>query len=135
MASGPSPSASPAPGLLVAVTGEPGAGKTRLLAELAAWHGTRSGRTEGFVAVAGERVGPGAGADAYRLQLLATGDCASRCQTVPVTIWCTDERGLLRVVELDLQGHPALRARRRGRRPGRGRPPLLEECGGARLQA
>jgi hypothetical protein len=76
MASAPSPTApaSPAPGLLVAVTGVPAAGKTRLLVELAAWHGTRHGRTEGFVAVAGERAGPGAGADAYRLQLLGSGE-------------------------------------------------------------
>lgn len=62
------------PGLLIAVTGLPGTGKTRLLAELAAWHGTRHGRTEGFVAVAGERVEPGEGADEYRLQLLTTGE-------------------------------------------------------------
>lgn len=73
MASSPAPPP-PAPGLLVAVTGVPGTGKTRLLAELAAWHGTRHGRTEGFVAVAGERAEPGAGAEEYRLQLLATGE-------------------------------------------------------------
>jgi energy-coupling factor transporter ATP-binding protein EcfA2 len=67
-------SARPSPGLLVVLTGPPGAGKTRLLAALAAWHGTTHGRTEGFVAVAGERAAPGAGADEYRLQLLATGE-------------------------------------------------------------
>jgi nucleoside-triphosphatase THEP1 len=64
----------PAPSLLIAVTGAPGAGKTRLLAELAAWHGTRHGRTEGFIAVAGGRALPDQGAVAYRLQLLATGE-------------------------------------------------------------
>lgn len=66
--------ARPAHGLLVAVTGAPGSGKTRLLAELAAWHGTHHGRTEGFVAVASLRAAPGEGATEYRLQLLALGE-------------------------------------------------------------
>lgn len=67
-------SPSTAPSLLVAVTGQPGAGKTRLLAELAAWHGTRLGRTEGFIAVAGARTQPDQGAGDYRLQMIATGE-------------------------------------------------------------
>jgi len=66
--------ASPAPSLLIAVTGLPGAGKTRRLAELAAWHGTRHGRTEGFIAMAGDRARPDQGAGEYRLQFIATGE-------------------------------------------------------------
>ncbi|MCW5548527.1 MAG: hypothetical protein KIT44_06140, partial [Opitutaceae bacterium] len=62
------------PGLLIAVTGTPGTGKTRLLAELAAWHGTRHGRTEGFIAVAGMRAAIDEGAADYSLQLLGTGE-------------------------------------------------------------
>ncbi len=65
---------SPGPGLLIAITGTPGTGKTRLLAELAAWHGTRRGRTEGFIAVAGARAALDEGAADYRLQLLGTGE-------------------------------------------------------------
>jgi len=68
------PPDAPPPGLLIAVTGPPGSGKTRLLAELAAWHGTRHGRTEGFVAVAGPRAEPREGAAEYHLQFLATGE-------------------------------------------------------------
>lgn len=64
----------PGPGLLIAITGTPGTGKTRLLAELAAWHGTRHGQTEGFIAVAGTRAASDEGAADYRLQLLGTGD-------------------------------------------------------------
>lgn len=64
----------PGPGLLIAVTGTPGTGKTRLLAELAGWHGTRHGRTEGFIAVAGPRAAPDEGAADYRLQLLGSGE-------------------------------------------------------------
>jgi nucleoside-triphosphatase THEP1 len=60
--------------LLIAVTGAPGAGKTRLLAELAAWHAAGGGKTEGFLAVAGRRRSPGRGAEEYRLQLVATGE-------------------------------------------------------------
>jgi hypothetical protein len=69
----PAPS-SPAggPGLLIAVTGEPGAGKTRLLAALAAWHRAAGGVTAGFVAVAGPRSAPEIGAAAYRLQNVDT---------------------------------------------------------------
>jgi len=64
----------PTSSLLIAITGAPGAGKTRLLAELAAWHGTRQGRTEGIIAVAGDRAQPDRGAGEYRLQFIATGE-------------------------------------------------------------
>ncbi len=62
----------PAPGLLLALTGAPGVGKTRLLAELAARQRARGGRTEGFLAVAGERPAPGEGARDYQLKMLAS---------------------------------------------------------------
>jgi len=71
--SAPTPSP-PGPGLLIAVTGGPGDGKTRLLAELAAWHATSHGRIDGFVSIAGHRPAPNKGADEYRVQLLATGE-------------------------------------------------------------
>jgi nucleoside-triphosphatase THEP1 len=64
----------PAPSLLIAITGAPGSGKTRLLAELAAWHGSTHQPCEGFLAVAGTRAQPDLGAAEYRLQLLATGE-------------------------------------------------------------
>lgn len=64
------PASSPGPGLLVAVTGEPGSGKTRLLAELAIRQRTRGQAVEGFIAVAGSRPWPDQGANDYRLRLL-----------------------------------------------------------------
>jgi hypothetical protein len=64
----------PAPGLLVALTGAPGTGKTRLLAELAARQRARGGRTEGFLAAAGARRAPDEGAGEYQLKMLATGE-------------------------------------------------------------
>ncbi len=62
------------PGLLVAVTGTPGSGKTHLLAELAANQRARGGRTEGFLAAAGARRSPDEGAADYQLKMLATGE-------------------------------------------------------------
>jgi nucleoside-triphosphatase THEP1 len=64
----------PAPGLLIALTGAPGTGKTRLLAELAARQRARGGRTEGFLAAAGPRRVPEEGASEYQLKMLATGE-------------------------------------------------------------
>lgn len=64
----------PSPGLLIAVIGPPGSGKTRLLAELAAWQRTQGGRIDGFLAGAGEHHRVGEGATSYRLSLLATGE-------------------------------------------------------------
>lgn len=62
------------PGLLIAVIGPPGSGKTRLLAEVATWQRARGARVDGFVAGAGEHPRPREGADCYRLNLLATGE-------------------------------------------------------------
>ena len=62
------------PGLLVAVTGLPGSGKTHLLAELAAFQRARGGRTEGFLAAAGTRRVLDKGAADYHLKMLATGE-------------------------------------------------------------
>lgn len=62
------------PGLLVAVTGVPGSGKTHLLAELAAYQRARGGQTEGFLAAAGSRRSPDEGAADYQLKMLATGE-------------------------------------------------------------
>lgn len=56
--------------LLVAVTGDPGAGKTRLLAELAADRLALGARVEGLLAVAGPRAAPDKGAAEYRLRIL-----------------------------------------------------------------
>lgn len=64
----------PAPGLLIALTGSPGSGKTRLLAELAAWQRARGGRADGFLAAAGERAAADEGARDYSLKLLASGE-------------------------------------------------------------
>ena len=63
----------PAPGLLVALIGAPGSGKTRLLAELAAQQRARGSQAEGFIAAAGARRAADEGAQEYRLKLLATG--------------------------------------------------------------
>jgi len=60
--------------LLIAITGPPGSGKTRQLAELAAWQQAQGGRVEGFLAGAGEHRQAHAGAEEYRLTLLATGE-------------------------------------------------------------
>jgi len=70
----PEPESSPAPGLLIALTGAPGSGKTRLLAELAAWQRARGGKTDGFLAAAGERQAPDKGAGDYQLKMLASGE-------------------------------------------------------------
>lgn len=70
----PSSASSPAPGLLIALTGAPGSGKTRLLAELVAWQRARGGRTDGFLAAAGERRAPDEGAGDYQLKMLASGE-------------------------------------------------------------
>ena len=69
-----SPPAPTGPGLLIAVTGTPGSGKTHLLAELAAFQRARGGRTEGFLAAAGARRLPDEGADAYQLKMLGSGE-------------------------------------------------------------
>ncbi|MBS0662926.1 MAG: DUF2478 domain-containing protein [Verrucomicrobia bacterium] len=62
------------PGLLVALIGAPGAGKTRVLAELAARQRARGGRTEGFLAVASGRRTPDEGAAEYQVRMLATNE-------------------------------------------------------------
>lgn len=62
------------PTLLIAVTGMPGEGKTRLLAELAAQQAALGRSAEGFLAVAGTRARPDQGASEYRLTLLSTGE-------------------------------------------------------------
>lgn len=62
------------PGLLVALTGVPGAGKTRVLAELATRQRARGGRIDGFLAVAGTRRVPDEGASEYNLRMLATNE-------------------------------------------------------------
>jgi nucleoside-triphosphatase THEP1 len=59
---------------LIAVTGLPGEGKTRLLAEFAARQAALGTRVEGFLAAAGPRERPDQGATEYRLTLLATGE-------------------------------------------------------------
>lgn len=64
----------PAPGLLIALIGTPGSGKTRLLVELAAQQRARGSKVEGFVAAAGTRRAADEGAQDYRVKLLATGD-------------------------------------------------------------
>jgi len=56
--------------LLVAVVGDPGAGKTRLLAELAADALARGTRVEGILSVAGQRPAPDKGAAEYRLRII-----------------------------------------------------------------
>jgi nucleoside-triphosphatase THEP1 len=56
--------------LLVAVIGDPGAGKTRLLAELAADRVSLGARVEGILAVAGPRAAPDKGAAEYRLRII-----------------------------------------------------------------
>lgn len=59
-----------APALLIAITGTPGQGRTRLLAELAAEFRAAGKRVEGALAIAGARPTPGEGAATYRLHLL-----------------------------------------------------------------
>lgn len=66
------PAAATAPNLLIAVTGGPGSGKTRLLAELAVQQSARGQRVEGVLALAGNRSVPGQGADDYWLQIIGT---------------------------------------------------------------
>lgn len=67
-----SPAAAPAPSLLIAVTGGPGASKTSLLAELAAAQLARGHRVEGVLALAGHRRAAGQGADEYWLRLIGS---------------------------------------------------------------
>ncbi|MDP1579441.1 MAG: hypothetical protein Q8M02_04130 [Candidatus Didemnitutus sp.] len=62
--------AAPGPALLIAVTGTPGEGRTRLLATLAAEFRTAQKRVEGILAVAGPRAAADTGADYYRLHVL-----------------------------------------------------------------
>lgn len=62
----------PAPGLLIAVTGGPGASKTSLLAQLTATQLARGQRVEGVLALAGRRGAPGKGAEEYWLRLIGT---------------------------------------------------------------
>ena len=66
------PVAAVSPGLLIAVTGGPGASKTSLLAELAAAQLTRGHRVEGVLALAGHRLAPDQGADEYWLRLIGS---------------------------------------------------------------
>lgn len=58
------------PTLLIALTGSPGEGRTRLLASIAAEAQVRGETVSGFLAIGGPRPGPHAGADFYRLQLI-----------------------------------------------------------------
>lgn len=58
------------PALLIALTGTPGQGRTRLLAELAAEFRAANKRVEGILAVAGTRSSAQEGADCYRLHIL-----------------------------------------------------------------
>lgn len=60
------------PILLIAVTGAPGEGKTRLLTQLAAHVAAQGQRIEGFVSVAEGRAQPELGATHYHLQLLGS---------------------------------------------------------------
>ncbi len=62
----------PAPSLLIAVTGGPGASKTSLLAELAAGQLARGHRVEGVLALAGRRKAPDQGAEEYWLRILGS---------------------------------------------------------------
>jgi nucleoside-triphosphatase THEP1 len=61
------------PGLLIAVTGHAGEGKTGLLLQLAAHQLSLGQRVEGFAAIAGPRRAAGAGAEDYRLRIITTG--------------------------------------------------------------
>lgn len=58
--------------LLIAVTGAPGAGKTSLMAELAAALAAHGQRVEGVLALAGRRGTSGRGADEYWLRIIGT---------------------------------------------------------------
>lgn len=64
----------PSPRLLVGLSGAPGSGKTRVLAELAARQRARGSRTSGFLAAAGRRNAPDEGAGEYRLEMLSSGE-------------------------------------------------------------
>jgi nucleoside-triphosphatase THEP1 len=72
MSEAPSSAASFEPSLLVAVTGAPGAGKTSLLAELAAGVAARGQTVEGVLALAGRREAPDRGAEEYWLRIIGT---------------------------------------------------------------
>lgn len=71
------------PALLIALTGTPGQGRTRLLAELAAEFRTASKRVEGILAVAGPRAAEHEGADSYRLHILGEAQDLPWAQRVP----------------------------------------------------
>jgi nucleoside-triphosphatase THEP1 len=60
------------PGLLIAITGGRGVGKTRLMARLAELQQARGQRVEGVLALAGHRQGPDQGADEYWLRIIGT---------------------------------------------------------------
>lgn len=72
MPEAPHLTASPAPSLLIAVTGRPAANKTSLVAELTARQLARGQRVEGVLAFAGRRGRPGRGAEEYWLRLIGT---------------------------------------------------------------
>lgn len=74
MSEATAPAASFSPSLLIAVTGGPGAGKTRLLGELAATQAARGQRVEGVLALAGRRDRPDQGAEEYWLRIIGTDD-------------------------------------------------------------
>lgn len=76
MSADPSTTPPPGPGLLIALTGAPGASKTQLLAALAA----EQSHATGFLSVAHGRAAIGIGAQSYRLRLLDSGEELPWCQ-------------------------------------------------------
>ncbi len=71
------------PALLIAVTGTPGEGRTRLLATLAADFRTAQKRVEGILAVAGPRAATDTGADYYRLHVLGEAEDLPWAERLP----------------------------------------------------
>lgn len=68
----PNPAPLPASSLLIALTGGPGTGKTRLMAELATAQIARGQRVEGVLSIAGNRAAANQGAGEYWLRIIGS---------------------------------------------------------------
>lgn len=98
------------PDLLIAITGAPGEGKTRLLTQLAAEHQAQGRRVEGLLAPAGERPGPAEGARYYTLRIVGHPDewpwAERNDELTPPYVFQTSTQRRVQLWASDLAGQP-----------------------------